>query len=80
MGLNQRLGIGAIHNLLSGRGAPDAHPQAAITGLTAKLADVTDELTTHQTNIDGLLAVGNIDGGNFTDIADPFRIYEGGAF
>lgn len=35
MGLRQRLGVGFVHNLISGRDTADAHPLEAITGLTA---------------------------------------------
>jgi len=40
-----------IHNNLTGRGAPDAHPISAITGLVAALAAIGVTLVDHETRI-----------------------------
>jgi len=40
-----------VHNNLTGRGAPDAHPIFAITGLTAALAAIGVTLGDHETRI-----------------------------
>lgn len=44
MGIVKRLGIGAIHNLISGRGVEDCHPKSSITGLEAELTDIDGAL------------------------------------
>jgi len=40
-----------IHNNLTGRSAPDAHPISAISGLTAALAAIGITLADHETRI-----------------------------
>ena len=43
--------LAGVHNTLTGRGAPDAHPISAITGLTAALSAIGVTLADHEIRI-----------------------------
>lgn len=62
MGLEFESSLAGVHNTLTGRGAPDAHPISAITGLTAALTAIGVTLADHETRI----------GTNESDIASIF--------
>jgi hypothetical protein len=52
---NMEMGFSeAIHNELSGRGEPDAHPISAITGLGDRLDEIDSDIETISGEIGGL--------------------------